>query len=321
MQEEISALRGDLTHANEISAREKAEISALNKQIDSALKLKASYKQQLDDVKVEFSTYKKQIAASRNLNVEMFNIDEVSFDDLVVKFGTHGVEKLKKVLGTQTYDVRGRISALTGFFHVVGSKTQTTLKPMVGVLRHALDIIKNGSTTLLAVLAPWVNLIVKDIVCLQIKGPSFYRTDLEMRIKQVKALPFATPAAEKIAAAKNPTEPGWRERLRTRAKELKEKTSWFKTKMSEIFQVTKTYGGVALGKIKSAAGKTATIAFRLTALCALPFAFVFDVYTAVERKASSWFHSKTKKHAYTRPESLVEDVEEVLFVAEHDKEE
>nr|UBK24764.1 hypothetical protein [Nigrospora sphaerica fusarivirus 1] len=321
MQEEIAALRGDLAHANDISAKEKAEISALNKQIDSALKLKASYKQQLDDVKIEFSTYKKQVAASRNLNVELFNVDEVSFDDLVVKFGDHGVQKLRKVLEIETFDVRGRISALTGFFHVVGAKTQATLKPMVGILRHALDILKNGSSTLIAVLAPWVNLIVKDIVCLQIKGPSFYRTDLEMRIKQVKALPFAAPAAEKIAATQNPTEPGWRERLRSRAKDLKEKTSWFKTKIDQLFSTTIGVGVRAFGRIKGASSKVGVVLVRLTMLCALPFAFVFDVYTAIERKASSWFHRKAKQHAYTRPESLVEDVEEVLFVAQHDKEE
>ena len=321
MQEEISALRGDLAHANELSGKEKVEISALNKQIDSALKLKASYKQQLDDAKIELSTYKKQIAASRNLNVELFNIDEVSFDDLVVKFGTHGVEKLRKVLDIQTFDVRGRISALTGFFHVVGARTQATLKPMVGILRHALDILKNGSSTLIAVLAPWVNLIVKDIVCLQIKGPSFYRTDLEMRVKQVKALPFTAPAAEKIAATQNPTEPGWRERLRSRAEDLKTKTAWFKTKMDEVFSTTIGIMVRAFGKIKVTTSKAGVVAVRLTALCALPIAFVFDVYTAVERKVSSWFRRKAKQHAYTRPESLVEDVEEVLFVAQHDKEE
>jgi len=321
MQEEISALRADLKHANDISAFEKAEISSLNKQIDSVSKTKAGYKKQLDDAVAELSTYKKQVAASRNLNVEMFNIEEVSFDDLVTKFGTAGVDKLRKVLDIQTFDVRGRISALTGFFHVVGDRVTTRFKPMVGILRHALDILKNGTGTLVAVLAPWVNLIVKDIVCLQIKGPRFYRTDLEMRIKQVKAIPFAATPTAKLAAAQNPAEHSWKERLRSRAKDMRAKIDWFKEKMASIFHITSRYAGIALGRVKTASSVAGKIAVRSTALILLPLAFIADVYANAHSAVTRWFYSKTKAKAYTRPASFQDDVEEVLFVAEHDKEE
>jgi len=210
LTKEVHGLKDDLRACDERLARTRAALSASNVALDSAHKIVAAKTKALEEAKAEQAIFVKQLAAARLGNVDLFLEEDVDYAKLELVFGATGVAKLKKVLAIQSWDVRGRIQALTGFFANATKASQTRFAAFVKMLNYALDVLKTSTTTWVAILAPWVNVILKDIVMFELKPVSVYRTDLKAKIDAVKAIgPGASAGAKLHKAGATTARPEW----------------------------------------------------------------------------------------------------------------
>lgn len=213
LPEEASLLRGSiaglehqLQAAKDAVASERALVSELNRNSDLLYKEVAAKERELSEAKADLANFKKQLAAARLQNHDLFNREDLDFEALTLAFGAKGVEKLKRVLDIPSFDVRGRVQKLTGFFSTVAKTTSKTFFAMIDVLDHALDVLKQKTGSWASVLFPWVNGILKDIVFCDLKPVSFYRKELENILAAVKAqMPTASVGVKLHAAQKAST--------------------------------------------------------------------------------------------------------------------
>jgi len=206
LAQELSGLKSDLKECDARMAQTRAALNASNVALDSAHKIVAAKTRALEDAKAEKAIFVKQLAAARLGNVDLFLEEDVDYAKLELVFGATGVAKLKKVLSIQSWDVRGRIQALTGFFANASKSSQTRFAAFVKMLNYALDVLKTSATTWVAILAPWVNVILKDVIMFELKPVAVYRTDLKAKIDAVKALGPGVSAGVKLHRATNTTE-------------------------------------------------------------------------------------------------------------------
>lgn len=211
LAEEVRGLMKDKEFAHNQYAQARAHTAAANKDLDKALKENAALETKVQNAKAELAIFRKQMAAAKASNVDAFTIDDIDMEKLELAFGKSGVEKLKLVLDTGAWDVRGRIQKLTGFFHVIAMKVAKKYSQFGDILKHALEILRNGSGAWVAILAPWVNDLLKDIVLLRVQPAKTYRLELQKRIEAVKCLPDSSSYSQKKAAAPPSSRPTWRE--------------------------------------------------------------------------------------------------------------
>lgn len=198
---EARKLQEDLHTANEQIALNRATQASLNKEIDALHKQVAAKEKLVEEAKANNAKFVRQLAAARSGNVDNFDPDELDYEKLKIMFGEAGLAKLRAVLEVGSWDVRGRIQRLTGFFSTIAKTTSKQYHSFAKLVTHALEVLKTSSSVWSAVLAPWVNSLLKDIVLLDIKPVQFYRLDLEAKIAAVKALPATVTQRERLAAA------------------------------------------------------------------------------------------------------------------------
>jgi len=188
LAKELGDLKSDLKECDARLAQTRAALGASNVALDSAHKIVAAKTRALEEAKAERAIFVKQLAAARLGNVDLFLEEDVDYAKLELVFGASGLAKLKKVLSIQSWDVRGRIQALTGFFANASKSSQTRFAAFVKMLNYALDVLKTSTSTWVAILAPWVNVILKDVIMFELKPVAVYRTDLKAKIDAVRAL-------------------------------------------------------------------------------------------------------------------------------------
>jgi len=217
LAKELGGLKNDLKECDARLAQTRAALGASNVALDSAHKIVAAKTRALEEAKAEKAIFVKQLAAARLGNVDLFLEEDVDYAKLELVFGATGVAKLKKVLSIQSWDVRGRIQALTGFFANASKSSQTRFAAFVKMLNYALDVLKTSASTWVAILAPWVNVILKDVVMFELKPVAVYRTDLKAKIDAVKALGPGTSTGLKLyKSERTASRPAWGDVARAR---------------------------------------------------------------------------------------------------------
>lgn len=212
LHEEVKNLRSELLTANDMIAQAKVGLRKANVDLDILRKEAASKDALVIEAKTQLSTFKKQIEAAKVAGVSEIDLNDIDHDRLLVAFGSKGVEKLKAVLDIPSFDVRGRVQKLMGFFATISKTVSKTFGAMSKVLEHALDILKARTTTWTAILLPWVNGLVKDMVFMKLKSAKEYRLELERITTSVKARLPSAPLKEKLQAGKKAaTGNSWKE--------------------------------------------------------------------------------------------------------------
>jgi len=199
LHKEIKGLQDDIRLANDLKASNTATLAITRSDLDKAYKELASHKKELEAAQTDAANFKRQLGAARSGVHELFTKDEINMELLESTFGKKGIEKLQQVLSVPVFDARGRISKLTGFVTVVSKGAHKVLSPLLEILEKAFKLIKEQGTSWVAILAPWVNIIVKDIVTLDVQEMKIYRFDLENRIKHAGLQPRSSSINEKIA--------------------------------------------------------------------------------------------------------------------------
>jgi len=279
MHTEVKGLQSDIAQAADEIAESRAELSSVRAELDKTHKETAAFKRKFEDAQAEASNFKKQLAAASALNVDSFNVEDLDFEELEAMFGQRGIAKLREVLAVPNFDVRGRLQRLQGFFSVITQSTWKSLKPFLQLIETALEKLRGSGSKWVAVLAPWVNMLLKDLVLMDMKDLKHYRSDLQLRIDTVlKADPSAS-LKEKLR-----TQPvdkrTWKSTLKTRQQRFY--TAWNHAKASlsrfsshvghvvgqSISTVTNVVGPpigatlAATGKILTASGRFARITFK-----------------------------------------------------------
>jgi len=262
---EVKDLETDLADANAMIAAANADKAKFCTQLDQTHKLVAAKTRELDETKAELSAFTKRLAAARLGNAELFNLEDIDYERLKVVFGEQGLAKLRLVLGVETWDVRGRIQKLTGFFAATGRTLAAKMQAFVKLMTHALDVLKTSSTVWTAVLAPWVNTLIKDIVMLELKPVAVYRIDLETKIKAVKAAGPAAGFKIKLAAASG-TSKGltWAEVAKARRERVSHLLKGLKTKINALTKRIKAFARSAYKRFTAKSRKIATTCATVT---------------------------------------------------------
>lgn len=279
LSKEVSGLKDDLSCAHSAIATCKAQIAELNKTIDLKSKESAQQGRELEVAKTNLSNFSKQLSAAKHGNWELFEQDSLKLEDLRVTLGPVAFAKLQEVMATPAWDVRGRIQRLQGYFTVFAKGINRKWRAMIGILKHALELLKESSATWSAVLAPWTNLLIKDLVTFNLMSVEYYRTDLQQRLNTAKSLGSSATMIDKARAHNEPERRTWAEIARARANTTQSLVQKMKARANERWMrlkaiaaraanVMRKASAIAWGTIKRATSTVRGAALRVSALFA-----------------------------------------------------
>jgi len=230
LRNEIAGLKSDVKAAQDQLAHQRASETDANKRLDQAHKELAKKRKDMEEHKIELARLRREAMASKTGVVELFDHEDLDEDTLRLRLGKKAYDKLLHVLNLPASDVRGRVGKFIGFFATAGETLDVKMKGMINVMTKALDLLKTEGKTFIAVVGPWVNSLLKDIVSLQLKTVKFYRLDLEARVSVIKLTVPRGTLKEKVKASNDvsTSDKSWREVAAERRERVKDLLSHFK---------------------------------------------------------------------------------------------
>lgn len=198
LQGELVGLRQDLALADDEIARAKSAERECNVEIDRLHKANAALDRSVKDAQKELTSHMSAVKGTSRDVYELFEADEINVDTLKLAFGERAFERLQEAILKGPFDPKGRIGRLQSFFSMIGNSIHKEYKAYMKLLQRTFDEFKSTSANWVAIIGPWVNSLLKDIVMMDIKSILYYRTDLEVRMQSVKLLPPTATLSEKV---------------------------------------------------------------------------------------------------------------------------